>query len=117
MAKKNLNQIFAQNIQRKRKTLGMTQEDLAERLDVSQQSMSRLERGVMAPKFERLSHIAGVLQCSVAELFMEDRESRNCNDFEDRLAKALQELSKEDRDCMLRLALALAKVLKGSQQA
>ena len=117
MVTKNLNQIFAQNIQRKRKTLGMTQEHLAEQLDLSQQSMSRMERGVMAPKFDRLSQIAGVLQCSVADLFVEDKANpnRGCRDFEGLLTKALQELSDEERTCVLRLVQALAKVLKDTQ--
>ena len=71
MAEKSLAEIFGANIQRKRKMLGLTQEELSERLGVGQQSLSRMERGAMAPKFERLSEIARVLHCPVSELFVD----------------------------------------------
>jgi len=57
----------------KRKQLGLTQDELAELLRIGQQSMSRIERGVMAPKFERLQEIAQMLHCSVPELFIAEK--------------------------------------------
>ncbi len=71
MAEKTLAEIFGANIQRKRKMLGLTQEELSERLGVGQQSLSRMERGTMAPKFERLNDIARALHCPVSELFVD----------------------------------------------
>ena len=66
---KELTRIFGLNLQCRRKRLHMTQEMLAERIGIGQQSLSRMERGGIAPKFERLQDIADALQCSVMELF------------------------------------------------
>ena len=56
-------------IYKKRKALGLTQAALAEKLGIGQQSLSRIEQGRMAPKFERLQDIADALECGVADLF------------------------------------------------
>ena len=58
------------NILAKRKMRGLTQAALAERIGVEQQSLSRMENGKIAPRFERLECLAASLHCSVAELFM-----------------------------------------------
>ncbi len=52
-----LTKIFGNNIRKRRKGLYLTQVELAERLGIGQQSLSRIERGVTAPKFERLEEI------------------------------------------------------------
>ena len=116
---KNLIRIFSENIQRRRKQLGMTQEELAERLDISQQSMSRMERGIMAPKFERLAEIASALRCPVAELFMCNataQENGADGDNEESahvvLAEALGGLSPAERHCVLRFVLEAANLFK-----
>ena len=67
-----LTKIFGNNIRKRRKGLYLTQVELAERLGIGRQSLSRIERGVTAPKFERLEEIEDVLQCSVSALFHAD---------------------------------------------
>ena len=47
----------------------MTQEQFAERLDVSVDFLSLIERGINAPSFETLERMAKRLRVSVAELF------------------------------------------------
>lgn len=47
----------------------MTQAQFAELLDITQDSLSRMEKGVIAPKFSRLEGIAEALGCPVADLF------------------------------------------------
>lgn len=68
--------IVGANIAALRKMKGWNQIDLAERLGIGADSLSRMERGLVAPRFSRLELIANALGCSVAELFMtqEDRE-------------------------------------------
>ena len=55
---------------------GWNQTEFAERLGIGADSLSRMERGLVAPRFSRLELIANTLECSVAELFMtqSDRE-------------------------------------------
>ena len=51
----DLAKTFGANVQRRRKQLGLTQDNLAELLGIGQHSLSRIERGVLTPKFDRLS--------------------------------------------------------------
>ena len=51
---KLLSKQVGQRMQEKRKELDLTQEQMAERIGISQQSLSSKERGISAPKFERL---------------------------------------------------------------
>ena len=113
--KRDLARIFAGNIQRKRKQIGISQENLAERLDISQQSMSRMERGVMAPKFERLPDIARELHCTVAALFVEPNGGGE--DTRDVLANILDDLSATERACVLRFVIEAAALFKGAGSA
>ena len=110
MAEKwDLARIFAENIRRKRKQIGISQENLAERLEISQQSMSRMERGVMMPKFERLPDIARELRCTVAELFVPAEET---DDTQMLLANLLQDLTETERTCVFRCLSEIVTLLK-----
>ena len=52
-------------LQTERKKTGMTQSEIAERLDVSPQAVSNWERGETIPDVSMLPDIANVLHCSV----------------------------------------------------
>lgn len=60
---------LGKKIRARRKELGMTQEELAEKLGVGHQALSRIEQGHMAPKMDRLPLIAENLKCTIADLF------------------------------------------------
>ena len=77
--KQRLAVIVGANITARRKLLGWNQAAFAERLGMGADSLSRIERGLVAPRFQRLEEIAEILECSVAELFMtqEDLEKYN----------------------------------------
>ena len=62
---------FGTRIAAKRKEKGITQEALAERLGISQESLSLMEKGQIAPRFERLRDFSRALDCSIADLFTE----------------------------------------------
>lgn len=66
---KDLPKILGANIAARRTRLGLTQAQLAERLDIGQDALSRMEKGVISPKISRLPILAFTLGCSVAELF------------------------------------------------
>ncbi len=53
----------------RRKMKDWTQAELAEKLAIGTDSLSRIERGVVAPRFPRLEEFAKALECSVADLF------------------------------------------------
>ena len=53
----------------------LTQEQLAEKLDISLNFLNMIERGVRAPSFDTLERIARVLRTPVAEFFKNDPDS------------------------------------------
>ena len=70
-----LAKILGNSIVERRKILGMTQIELANRLDMAPDALSRIENGYVAPRFNRIEEMAKVLECSVAELFREKNDS------------------------------------------
>ena len=58
----------------RRKQKGLTQAEFAERLGMGADSLSRIEKGVVAPRFSRLEQIAAHLECTVADLFRDPNE-------------------------------------------
>lgn len=64
--------VVGANISAKRKHKKMNQAQLAELLGIGPDSLSRIENGITAPKFQTLENIAQILECPVAELFLYD---------------------------------------------
>ena len=69
IAKENLSVLLGRAISRRRQKKGLTQLELAQALGIEQHSLSRMEKGQIAPKMARLQQIADLLDCSVADLF------------------------------------------------
>jgi len=61
------------NIADRRHSLGLTQAELAERLGVDTETLSRFERGKHLPSLATLGRLAGLLQVTVATLMEEDK--------------------------------------------
>ena len=61
--------LFGERIAAKRKEKGITQEALAEKLGISQESLCRMEKGLISPRFERLLDFSQALDCPIADLF------------------------------------------------
>jgi transcriptional regulator with XRE-family HTH domain len=59
---------LARNIQKIRKAKHITQEELAEQLNVSQSWLARIETGREVPNLRRLQQIARVLDVKVKDL-------------------------------------------------
>lgn len=56
---------IGENIQRQRKTVGMTQKQLAEKIGVATITIQQYERNVREPKFETLARIADALSIDI----------------------------------------------------
>lgn len=61
-------------IRERRKFLGMTQEELADKVDISTMSIRRYESGERLPKHETVEKIAKALQCDISELISPKEE-------------------------------------------
>ena len=60
---------FGKKLQELRKEAGLTQEGLADKIDLTVESVSNIERGIFGPKFDNLEKIAKVLNLKVKGLF------------------------------------------------
>ncbi|MBR0509920.1 MAG: helix-turn-helix transcriptional regulator [Clostridia bacterium] len=62
---------IGQRIKICRKAKGLTQEQLAERIDLSRNYLSAVERGVNQISLEKLVELMNVLECSADEIFVD----------------------------------------------
>ena len=60
------------SIHAKRKDLGITQEELAKKIEISRNHISRIEKGLHPVNIITLRRIANELNCTVAELIGEN---------------------------------------------
>jgi len=60
---------FGLQVQKLRKAAGITQEQLADHIDLTVESVSSIERGVYAPRFDTLEKISEALNTPLKDLF------------------------------------------------
>lgn len=68
--------MLGDNIRQLRKNKGLTQEELAIRLNVVRQTLSKWEKGLSVPDAEMLQKIAEILQVDVKQLLGENVEAK-----------------------------------------
>lgn len=67
--------IVGANITAKRKLKDLNQAQFAELVGIGPDSLSRIERGLTAPRFQTLEKMAHILECPVAEFFLTDKDN------------------------------------------
>ena len=65
---------LAENLSYLRQSCGMTQETLAEKLNVSRQTISKWETGESNPELQKLVEVAGLFHCKIDALLTENME-------------------------------------------
>lgn len=83
-----------------RQELGLTQEELAEKLDLGNEAISRIERGIAMPSLMRLFEFSKIFHCSIADLLVENSTKKD--DIE-HIALLLQDLSELDRNFIIKM--------------
>ena len=61
-------------IKEKRKSWGISQAELAERVNVNQTAISQWERGVVTPSLEKAKRLAYVFGCTIDDLYAAEPE-------------------------------------------
>ena len=61
-----LKEIYGANLRHYRKAAQLTQADLAEKVDMSRETITRLERGAVAPSFETMELMSKILEAPEA---------------------------------------------------
>ena len=106
---KSITGIIGHNIQFRRKKRKLTQEALAELVGIGQQSLSRMEKGKIAPRLERLQNFAEALGCMVADLFKET--SAEDDEPISSLKAVIKPLSEYSQQAVINIATETARVL------
>jgi transcriptional regulator with XRE-family HTH domain len=87
--------VVGRAIAKRRIACGLTQEQVAERLRIGVEAVSRMERGVSLPTVVRLGEFADIFQCKVADLVTET--SGRASDQARYIESLLTRLSGPDR--------------------
>ncbi|MNW08671.1 hypothetical protein D3C71_2054990 [compost metagenome] len=83
---------------------------MAERLGIGVEAMSRIERGLVLPTVLRLSELAEIFECNIAELLTET--SSRATDQANHLARLLSKLGSTDRTMVVDIVETLADRLE-----
>lgn len=90
--------MFNENLKIIRKAKGYTQEELAIKIHVVRQIISKWEKGLSVPDADMLSKLADVLEINVSELLgSEIKEETNKNEVSEQLAKISEQLALKNR--------------------
>lgn len=113
-----INETFGQRFQRLRKTAGLTQEDVATKLNITAQAVSKWENDVSAPDISVLVELSDILNVTLNELlgkhtetqFVPAEQRKDINNMFFRI----KVLSKDGDKVNVNIPLALAKVFVDS---
>lgn len=94
-----------------RRRCGLSQQQVAERIGVEPETVSRIENGGIAPSLVRLRQFAKVYGCSLQGLL--GRTSDRLPDLAQRIAVELDGLPSRDQVHVVEQALATARYLHG----
>jgi transcriptional regulator with XRE-family HTH domain len=103
---KELASVVGSAIARQRMACDLTQDQVAERLGIGSEAVSRIERGLVMPNIERLMQLADVFGCEASDLLME--ASSRPEDQAVRITRMLSGLDANDRQLVLDLVERLA---------
>jgi len=94
--RKSLAKRLGKRLAERRRAIGWTQDQLAERIGVDAETVSRFERGVTVPSLITLDKLASALRCRTAELLSES--SIEPTDQAVRMSAQLTSLTSRDRE-------------------
>lgn len=86
-----------ENIKKYRKQKGMSQEEMAVRLNVVRQTVSKWESGLSVPDADILMQIAELLEVSVGQLLDIDTDKKEQNSLSEELARLNDQLAEKAR--------------------
>lgn len=91
-----------ENIKKYRKKKGVSQEEMAVKLNVVRQTVSKWENGLSVPDADVLIHIAELLEVSVSQLLGTEEDINSNTDLSEELARLNEQLAqKKEREKLL----------------
>ena len=113
----NDKEFIAKKIKQARIKSGLTQEELAERIEISTQQVSRIEVGMYIPSLPTFLNIANILNLNLRDFGVDVKE--NDNNKTNELIKILQTFNETEIECCYNTIKALIqnfKLLKNSKK-
>lgn len=98
--------VVGRAIAKHRVASGFTQEQVAEYLDIGNEAVSRMERGLVIPTVARLVELAELFQCDAADLLTE--ASSRSSDQARHVGQLLSKLTGNDRTMVIEIVERLA---------
>ena len=89
--------MLQENIKNFRKERGLTQEELAIRVNVVRQTVSKWEKGQSVPDADLLQKIAEVLEVTVSQLLGQEKEMEQRNEIAEQLSRINEQLAIKNR--------------------
>ena len=86
-----------ENIRHFRKAKGISQEEMAVKLNVVRQTVSKWENGLSVPDADVLIHMADLLNVSVSQLLGIEADKTNSENLSEELAKLNEQLAKKNQ--------------------
>jgi transcriptional regulator with XRE-family HTH domain len=107
---KAIAQAVGKAIAKKRMGKGLTQENVAEKLNIGYEAVSRIERGIVTPNIARLVELAEIFDCEINELLM--NATLRPADHARHLQQLFEPLSEQDRMFLMNIVTGLAERLR-----
>jgi len=105
-----LAELIGRAIARQRLRSRLTQEEVAERLEIGSEAVSRIERGIVIPNIARLLEFASIFECEAADLLTES--SSRPVDQATYISQLLASISHADRQLVVEMVERLSERLK-----
>ena len=99
---------IAAQIRSARKQAGLTQAELAEKIDISTNAVAKLENNLMTASLQTLVHIANTLHLDFNQLFSGRPPVDEASAQDQLLSTLLEELSPRDKEFLIHIIRGLA---------
>lgn len=103
-------ELLGKNIAERRRKLGFSQKYLSVKLGISQESMARIEKGIISPKVSRLEDIARTLNCTIPALFEKCPNTPDSRDRAAMLEEMLRPLPDDAQEALLALISSASRI-------
>jgi transcriptional regulator with XRE-family HTH domain len=111
MPLKNLKRLFGQRVSELRRREGISQEQLAEKIQRSRNAVSSIERGEKSARIETIGNIASALNVALPELFNFSSRIKNSDSEQRQLIEKLVKVIKTQDEKSLRLIISRTKTI------
>ena len=102
--------MIGERIQKQRKKIGMTQEELSEKLGITSGSISRMERGDLKPNLLRISQISSILGTTSSAILTGTSPANTSANLDSEFYELLSKCSATDQKLIYELAKTVLKV-------